>query len=579
MHTNDPTKDCITWLDGALINAIDLQGGVLKFGLDNANLPPTGSLYSSDYLIRSTVTGSQDSYIFTLILETSPTREVVKSVEFQFTSTVQSANEAGQQAAMELMPLLQTIREFEVNKRNSDVNVAILDLWTQDTPDAITIKPEKTLVDTSETINVAITMLDCDGVPLGNRKIIFKDGTMSWDDSTKTIDFTGTRGGEIIPSIATTDGSGKVTVKFKAGHTEGTGEIVGWYPHFKPCGRASAFQGTAFVQIKMPPPTLWLLKAEMINTYTLNSDTAKIYDLGGHPVIYEYSSIIEEQTKGKVTAVIENLAEDPVNDFYYNTDALEPQALIVSGEGRMDEYGKYRETIDGTLSSANIRSDNVSGLARPGASIFFEYSKDYEYIGVGVYIKAVGSYHGHMYGPHGNLNEWWDYGGDYDDYGLSAGGGGDGSDPNTLCWVDKEDSGYSASWVIYEKEQKASIEGTDYITRTGHLDATLVPYNSITAIKGEEYDKLFPSSFSLSQNFPNPFNPRTNITFQIKNRELAKLKVYNLLGAEVTALVNEITPRGTYTISWDASNLPSGIYFYQLQAGSYSETKKMMLMK
>jgi len=95
-----------------------------------------------------------------------------------------------------------------------------------------------------------------------------------------------------------------------------------------------------------------------------------------------------------------------------------------------------------------------------------------------------------------------------------------------------------------------------------------------------------PTSFSLEQNYPNPFNPSTTIKYTIPNVTLSgvegsrvRLKVYDVLGNEIVTLVNEEKPIGTYELNWNAANLPSGVYFYRLQAGSFVETKKMILLK
>lgn len=85
--------------------------------------------------------------------------------------------------------------------------------------------------------------------------------------------------------------------------------------------------------------------------------------------------------------------------------------------------------------------------------------------------------------------------------------------------------------------------------------------------------------FSLSQNYPNPFNPSTKIKFQIPNAEFAQLKVFDLLGRVIESLVNENLAKGSFEVQWDASAYPSGIYFYSLSAGVYTETRKMILLK
>ena len=88
-----------------------------------------------------------------------------------------------------------------------------------------------------------------------------------------------------------------------------------------------------------------------------------------------------------------------------------------------------------------------------------------------------------------------------------------------------------------------------------------------------------PKEFSLEQNYPNPFNPTTNFKFAIPSRQLTILRVYNVLGQEVQTLVNEVKEPGVYTISWDATNLPSGVYLYRLTAQNFDRTMKLLLIK
>jgi photosystem II stability/assembly factor-like uncharacterized protein len=88
-----------------------------------------------------------------------------------------------------------------------------------------------------------------------------------------------------------------------------------------------------------------------------------------------------------------------------------------------------------------------------------------------------------------------------------------------------------------------------------------------------------PTGFKLEQNYPNPFNPTTNIRFLIADRGFVTLKVYDVLGNEVATLVNEEKPAGEYKVEFDGNHLPSGIYFYQLKAGGFVETRKMILLK
>jgi hypothetical protein len=88
-----------------------------------------------------------------------------------------------------------------------------------------------------------------------------------------------------------------------------------------------------------------------------------------------------------------------------------------------------------------------------------------------------------------------------------------------------------------------------------------------------------PKRFTLSQNYPNPFNPTTTISYELPKESFVSLKVFDLLGREVTTLVSEEMSAGSYSRQWNATNIPSGIYFYRLQAGSFCETKKLVLLK
>ncbi len=101
-----------------------------------------------------------------------------------------------------------------------------------------------------------------------------------------------------------------------------------------------------------------------------------------------------------------------------------------------------------------------------------------------------------------------------------------------------------------------------------------VPITDVSAPKSN-----VPSGFSLSQNYPNPFNPTTTIAFNIPSKSFVSLKVFDMLGKEVATLASEEMSTGNYTRQWNAVNVSSGMYFYRLQAGTFTETKKLVLLK
>jgi len=106
------------------------------------------------------------------------------------------------------------------------------------------------------------------------------------------------------------------------------------------------------------------------------------------------------------------------------------------------------------------------------------------------------------------------------------------------------------------------------------IHATVVQANAVA-----DHTGIVPTQWSLEQNFPNPFNPTTDIRYSVPRAERVTLKIYNLMGQEVTTLVDEHTAPGSYTVHFDASSLSSGVYIYRLESASFSASHKMLLMK
>ncbi len=117
-----------------------------------------------------------------------------------------------------------------------------------------------------------------------------------------------------------------------------------------------------------------------------------------------------------------------------------------------------------------------------------------------------------------------------------------------------------------------------YIVGASGLIARTNNGGGLTEVKNYS-PSIIPQEFSLSQNYPNPFNPATNINFAVLHNGFVTLKVYDILGREVATLVNEHINSGSYNVSFDGIGLSSGIYFYQLRAENFVETKRMILVK
>ena len=116
-----------------------------------------------------------------------------------------------------------------------------------------------------------------------------------------------------------------------------------------------------------------------------------------------------------------------------------------------------------------------------------------------------------------------------------------------------------------------------YLNVAGNRFISAVENQGIIGINNEGGE--IPAEFKLLQNYPNPFNPTTNIKFMLQSDGTVNLRIFDILGNEVTVLVNEIKQAGTYTVNFDASKYSSGIYFYTFEAGNYRQTKKMLLVK
>jgi hypothetical protein len=111
-------------------------------------------------------------------------------------------------------------------------------------------------------------------------------------------------------------------------------------------------------------------------------------------------------------------------------------------------------------------------------------------------------------------------------------------------------------------------------------DSGVILYTSnggVTSVRDREGS--LPTGFALEQNYPNPFNPSTTIVFHLRERSFVSLKVYDVLGREIATLVSEELYAGDYSVTWEAASFPSGVYFYQLRAGPYVGTKKLMLVR
>jgi hypothetical protein len=116
--------------------------------------------------------------------------------------------------------------------------------------------------------------------------------------------------------------------------------------------------------------------------------------------------------------------------------------------------------------------------------------------------------------------------------------------------------------------------------RSGNeFDVYEVGFNTTGIIGIDPFGNITPDEYSLSQNYPNPFNPVTIINYGIKASGNVKISVYDILGENISVLLDEVQNAGEHSVTWDASGYPSGVYFYKLESGSFTSNKKMILIK
>jgi len=170
---------------------------------------------------------------------------------------------------------------------------------------------------------------------------------------------------------------------------------------------------------------------------------------------------------------------------------------------------------------------------------------------------------GNINGFDGNGTDWW---------GIRSGAVVYRSTDAGATWT----TAHTQTGAVFQDIDFAVVGGCPQGWAVGNA-GVIVKMSTMTGVSN--YNTEIPGAFELSQNYPNPFNPTTNIKFSIPQSGLVTLKVYDVAGKEIASLVNEVKSAGNYIVGFNASNLPSGAYFYRLETNSFTETKKMMLIK
>lgn len=329
-----------------------------------------------------------------------------------------------------------------------------------------------------------------------------------------------------------------------------------------------------------------------------------------YEVIGEYNSISDSVyiTIGIPGILILSKADNQSISDYYKSSLLELNKYYEESFLNSPQYLSERSAIillSGKSSLAMFTQNEIDSLTNyinNGGKVFFTGQNIAEYLHtsypdflhntIGInWVQNVGPLTRHAYGITSDI-----FGSQFIDIRVN---GFDGANNQTKADVIESNGSFNLSltynnngtnpaggWITKPNDGKIFFLGFGFeainnnestITRTQILNKILNWFGIPTNI--EDNDNLTINDYSLFQNYPNPFNPSTKISFTLPETNKVSLKIFNLLGEEIASLINEEKTAGKHSIDFDASALSSGIYFYRLDAGSFSETKKMLLLK
>jgi len=265
-------------------------------------------------------------------------------------------------------------------------------------------------------------------------------------------------------------------------------------------------------------------------------------------------SYLNDQSNNNVNVVIwswcgqvSSATEDDINTYLNLMTGLEndyPDVKFVYMTGHLDGTG-----LNGNL---NSRNDQIRNYCDLNNKILYDFNDIESYDPDGNYYLDK------------NANDNCDYDSD-----------GNGSlDKNwAIDWQNSHT--INVDWYDCSPAHSQALNGNLKAYAAWWLWAKLAGWDSASGIE----DNVNVNNFNLQQNYPNPFNPTTVIKYAISDKEFVTLKVYDVLGNEVTTLVNEEKSAGNYKVDFNAAAIASGIYFYRLQSGNFTETKKMILVR
>ncbi len=548
---NDPEKDCIDWLDGTMAQEfLANPDTVLKAHLENfstGNLPANGPVPGIDYLIWASLDSSGGQFHFHVYLEDAHTRTRLAQGESDFTDPNKSTDAAGN-ATSQIEPIFDKIRAYQKNVRSLGGNDIAINA-------KVKIIPSKTDLKGGETIPVVFQVNDCDGTPLSNR----------WVKISATY-------GHFDKDSVETDASGISTANFTADNVKEVGNILGiYFPYFTPSNRRKGAWGDTTVNINYVPKNSWVVNIKE------NHYGTDVYHYQDNST-YEYSNSYSSSNAEVTQYVVGEFSDSSINIDY-----------IVGGKGNNSGWGFDNgytnsptlyssgyitevEETDPTEDFLDIYLDDYlqygkyNGIGFTSSFLLFQTENWYQFMAGSAVVPSPYE-HDTTY-----INDQ-----DPDNYLFYTVGPNDIDGGNNATWS-RTDSGFIFKGDFYFDTTITDANSEETKHSEEHVIAKVIPYSKLTSVNSH-FESSIPGEYKLFQNYPNPFNPTTRISYSIPKSSFVSLKIYNTLGQEVADLVNEEQQPGNYSFSFNASALSSGVYFYKINAGSFSNTKKFILLK
>jgi hypothetical protein len=526
-------------------------------------LPDSGGAVDADYLIASTLVGNTGSYTLTVSIIDGHTFVHVVDGTATFSSvTNDNIKTACLTAVQKILPLRMEIRNYWQSLKNANPL-----LWINP---QIVLSPAKSTIPLKGSTNVTITVIDCDGIPMANRQLYLEATHGSFGVST-----------------AQTDNTGQVTEIFTAGGTNGIAILTATLENSLSVTHdtTSPFGSEAIVVGNIDTSKLWVMNFNFSRSGSGYKD--ELVQEPGGTGWQQKTSFFTQSAKGKFFGYSNGSKNNAFN--FIDT------SLSVSGTNLIHNLSKYSgPDPSGETCPKNyweMSGSTWSYIAKKNSdqqgSADFEYqpTNGWENFDIVIpYTMVDGyAYDWKLYGI-------WDNGkcethSTFDDGHASSKVNTFSS--ITLAGTPGQVTGlsivpfYSGSTILYYTitvNNTITGIGSDgsYYVNMDQCTAILKPFSTVTSVKET---KPLPKQFFLSQNYPNPFNPTTVISYQLPVISLVTLKIYDILGREVKMLVAEKQNAGYHSVTFDAKNLPSGIYFYSIAAGQFTQIKKMMLIK